>query len=209
MLTGRAVTWGSSDQTIATVNANGLVTGVALGSATITATSEGKSGTSSITVTKIPVGSVTVAPPSKALLVTQTVSLTATVRDSVGTVVTDRPRLVGLEQHPRGHGVVDRVGHRGRAGHRDDHGDERNQEWHEHDHGLARSSEHGRGSAGAGHARRQRHGATDSHHVGLDRRRADRARRDVGLERRDDGKRLGEWPGDRAQTGRRDDHGDQ
>ena len=90
VLTGRAVTWGSSDQTVATVNANGLVTGVALGSATITATSEGKSGTSTITVTKIPVGSVTVAPPSKALLVTQTVSLTATVTDSVGTVVTDR-----------------------------------------------------------------------------------------------------------------------
>ncbi len=90
-MTGRAVTWGSSDQTVATVNANGLVTGVALGSATITATSEGKSGTSSITVTKIPVGSVTVAPPSKALLVTQTVSLSATVRDSVGTIVIDRP----------------------------------------------------------------------------------------------------------------------
>jgi uncharacterized protein YjdB len=91
VLTGRAVTWGSSDPTVATVNANGLVTGVALGTATITATSEGKSGTSSVTVTKIPVGSVTVAPPSKALLVTQTVSLTATVRDSLGTVVTDRP----------------------------------------------------------------------------------------------------------------------
>jgi trimeric autotransporter adhesin len=90
VLTGRAVTWGSSDQTIATVNASGLVTGVALGSATITATSEGKSGTSTITVTKIPVGTVTVAPPSKALLVTLTVSLAATVKDSVGTIVTDR-----------------------------------------------------------------------------------------------------------------------
>ena len=90
VLTGRTVTWGSSDPTVATVNANGLVTGVALGTATITATSEGKNGTSTITVTKIPVGSVTVAPPSKALLVTQTVSLTPTVTDSVGTVVTDR-----------------------------------------------------------------------------------------------------------------------
>ena len=90
VLTGRVVTWSSSDPTVATVSSTGLVTGVAVGTATITATSEGKSGTSSIAVSKIPVGSVTVAPATKALLVTQTVGLTATVKDSVGTVVTDR-----------------------------------------------------------------------------------------------------------------------
>src|SRR6476469_5387217 len=50
VLTGRAVTWSSSDQSIATVDASGLVTGVAAGVATITAASEGKSGTSQITV---------------------------------------------------------------------------------------------------------------------------------------------------------------
>ena len=43
-LTGRTVTWSSSDETKATV-ANGVVTGVAAGSTTITATSEGKNGT--------------------------------------------------------------------------------------------------------------------------------------------------------------------
>ncbi|HEV8448247.1 MAG TPA: Ig-like domain-containing protein [Gemmatimonadaceae bacterium] len=90
VLTGRVVTWGSSDPTIATVSSSGLVTGVAPGTATVSATSEGKSGISTITVTKIPVGSVTVAPPSKNLLVTQTVALTATVRDSTGAMVTDR-----------------------------------------------------------------------------------------------------------------------
>ena len=63
---------------------------MAAGTATITATSEGKSGTSTITVTKIPVGSVTVAPPTKAMLVTQTFPLTATVTDTAGNVVTDR-----------------------------------------------------------------------------------------------------------------------
>ncbi len=50
-LTGRVVTWGSSNTAVATVNATGLVTGVIAGSATITPTSEGKSGTASITVT--------------------------------------------------------------------------------------------------------------------------------------------------------------
>lgn len=49
-LTGRQVTWATSDQSKATVSPSGLMTGVAAGPATITATSEGKSGTSQITV---------------------------------------------------------------------------------------------------------------------------------------------------------------
>src|SRR5438477_126500 len=50
-LTGRTVTWASSDATVASVSTTGLVRGVAVGSATITATSEGKSGTAKVTVT--------------------------------------------------------------------------------------------------------------------------------------------------------------
>jgi hypothetical protein len=44
-LTGRAVTWSSSDVSIATVSTIGLVTAVAAGNATISATSEGRTGT--------------------------------------------------------------------------------------------------------------------------------------------------------------------
>ena len=51
VLTGRLVTWSSSNTTAATVDANGLVTAVGVGGTTITATSETKTGTSSITVT--------------------------------------------------------------------------------------------------------------------------------------------------------------
>jgi hypothetical protein len=51
VMTGQTVTWSSSNTAAATVNASGVVTGVAAGSATITAMSAGKSGTSSITVT--------------------------------------------------------------------------------------------------------------------------------------------------------------
>ena len=51
VLTGRTVTWSSNATGIATVNGSGLVSGVAAGSATITATSEGKSGTAAVTVT--------------------------------------------------------------------------------------------------------------------------------------------------------------
>jgi acid phosphatase len=50
-LAGRVVTWATSDSGVARVSTTGLVTGRAAGSPTITATSEGKSGTSAITVT--------------------------------------------------------------------------------------------------------------------------------------------------------------
>ena len=50
-LTGRTITWASSNTAVATVSGSGLVTAVAAGSATITATSETKSGTATFTVT--------------------------------------------------------------------------------------------------------------------------------------------------------------
>jgi hypothetical protein len=53
-LTGRAVTWTSSNALIASVSGNGAVVGVAPGTATISASSEGVSGNASVTVTLIP-----------------------------------------------------------------------------------------------------------------------------------------------------------
>jgi uncharacterized protein YjdB len=50
-MTGQSVTWSTSNAAAATVSSTGLVTGAAAGSATITATSSGKTGTSAITVT--------------------------------------------------------------------------------------------------------------------------------------------------------------
>jgi Bacterial Ig-like domain (group 2) len=50
VLTGRVVAWASSNQSKATVDATGLVTAVAAGTAIITATSETKSGAAQITV---------------------------------------------------------------------------------------------------------------------------------------------------------------
>jgi uncharacterized protein YjdB len=49
VLTGRVVTWSSSSPALVSVNASGLVTVVAVGSATITATSETKTGTATVT----------------------------------------------------------------------------------------------------------------------------------------------------------------
>jgi len=89
-LTGRAVTWSSSDNTIATVNGSGLVTGVAAGPVTITATSEGKSGTATITVAGAPVASVTVTPASASVQAGQTQQLSATLKDANGNILTGR-----------------------------------------------------------------------------------------------------------------------
>ena len=52
-LTGRAVTWGTSSATIATVS-DGVVVGISAGIATISATSEGKTGTIQLTVNPLP-----------------------------------------------------------------------------------------------------------------------------------------------------------
>ncbi len=90
VLSGRAVTWASSSPGNATVSASGLVTGVAAGSATITATSEGQSGNAAVAVNPVPVASVAVSPDSAAVLVGQTLQLTATPLDASGNSLSGR-----------------------------------------------------------------------------------------------------------------------
>ena len=95
VLTGRTVTWSSSNLAVATVSASGLVTAGAVASqATITATSEGQSGTATVTVvSNAPVASVTVTPATASVAVGQTVRLTATLRDANGNVLSGRTVL--------------------------------------------------------------------------------------------------------------------
>lgn len=50
VISGKAFTWSSSDENIATVSSTGLVTAVANGSATITATADGVNGTATVEV---------------------------------------------------------------------------------------------------------------------------------------------------------------
>src|SRR2546428_7839658 len=90
VLSGRSVTWASSAPTVATVSSTGLVTGVAAGAATITATSEGKSGTTAVTVNLVPVASVSVSPASAGIPLGQWVQLTATLLDANGLPLSGR-----------------------------------------------------------------------------------------------------------------------
>src|SRR5437879_8126252 len=89
-LSGRTISWSSGSSAVAAVNGNGLVTGVAAGAATITATSESKSGTAAITVTSVPVASVTVSPATVSLQPGQTQQLTATPKDASGNALSGR-----------------------------------------------------------------------------------------------------------------------
>ena len=89
-LTGRTVTWSSGNTAVATVSASGLVTGVSAGAATITAASEGQSGSAAITVTSVPVASVAVSPASASVQTGQAVQLTATPKDANGNPLSGR-----------------------------------------------------------------------------------------------------------------------
>jgi Big-like domain-containing protein len=90
VLTGRVVTWTSGNPAVATVSANGLVTAVAPGSVTVTATSEGVNGTSTTTVAVVLAAIVQVSPASDTLLPGQTATLTATARDKNGNMLSGR-----------------------------------------------------------------------------------------------------------------------
>ncbi|MEP6618253.1 MAG: Ig-like domain-containing protein [bacterium] len=89
-LTSVAVVWTSSDTTVATVSATGLVSGRSIGFSTITAAAGGISASITINVKPIPVNavSVTVTP---AFFVGDSVAAAALPVDAFGTVLSGRP----------------------------------------------------------------------------------------------------------------------
>ncbi|MEJ2184437.1 MAG: Ig-like domain-containing protein [Gemmatimonadota bacterium] len=89
-LTGRSVTWQSSDDAVATVSGTGVVTGIMPGAVTITATSEGRSGTAAVTVVPVPVASVEVSPDAMSIMVGETGQFAATTKAADGSVLAGR-----------------------------------------------------------------------------------------------------------------------
>lgn len=83
-LVGRSIAWSSSNTAVATVAPGGYVTSVAAGSATITAQSEGKSGSATVSVT---------LPPPASNLTIVAMHLQQVVQDLAGTV----PIVAGRE----------------------------------------------------------------------------------------------------------------
>jgi len=93
VVSGRSVAWNSSNTAVASVNASGLVTASAAGSATLSGTVDTRVGSATVNVTIAPrpVASVTLTPNSGTLTqIGATLQLGATVRDDAGAVVTGR-----------------------------------------------------------------------------------------------------------------------
>ncbi len=89
-LSGRQVSWSSSASTIASIDGSGNISGIAPGTTVITATSEGKSGSASLTVTQVPVATVTLNPAAGYLYVGEQGAFEVTLKDANGNVLSGR-----------------------------------------------------------------------------------------------------------------------
>jgi hypothetical protein len=89
-LSGRIVAWHSDNQAAATVTPGGNVSAVAPGTARITATVEGRTGTATITVQQPTVATVTVSPATHTLGLGGSVQLNAALADADGNAITGR-----------------------------------------------------------------------------------------------------------------------
>src|SRR5207244_7139512 len=83
---GQPLTWVSDNLLVARVDAGGIVTAVANGSATITATAAGVAGSAALTVAQV-VTAVVVSPATASLLVGLTQQFTAVAQDANGNPV--------------------------------------------------------------------------------------------------------------------------
>ena len=91
VVTDRVVTWSVPSNLIASVDpSTGEVTGLLPGSVTVTATSEGKSGSALVTVGLVPVATVTIAPSSRSIDQNEATTLAATTKDALGGALSGR-----------------------------------------------------------------------------------------------------------------------
>lgn len=88
---GRPVLWGTANTAVATVSGTGLVTAAGVGSTRITATVDGVEGSANVQVISPAVASVTPSLGLGSLIVGETTTASAVLRDGAGAVLTGRP----------------------------------------------------------------------------------------------------------------------
>ena len=98
VLQGRSIGWTSSNPSIATVDVNGVVTAVSLGTTTIVATGEGKQGSATVTVSQAPVATVTLS-LNAPVLISQTTRITALLQDASRNTLNNR-QIVWASSNP-------------------------------------------------------------------------------------------------------------
>ena len=84
------VGWASDDEAVATVSAAGMVVAIKPGSARVSATGDGVTGSSMIAVTPAPVASIDIMPPTASLLAGETLQFRASVRSADGSIMDGR-----------------------------------------------------------------------------------------------------------------------
>lgn len=94
ILTGRTISWTTSNPAIATVSSTGVVTGAALGNAQITVECEGVTSSVSVTVLPRPVASVGLSPNPGTVKMGSQLQLTLDLKDSDGNQLTTTGRSV-------------------------------------------------------------------------------------------------------------------
>src|SRR6185437_5951623 len=107
VLTGRMISWTSSAPSVATIAQDGRLSGVAAGTTTITATSEGISASAVITVTPAPAATQLILLSPQPLLERSRVAFPAptvvALADSVGNVVREAGKVITVSfSHPGG-----------------------------------------------------------------------------------------------------------
>ncbi|MBV6522110.1 MAG: hypothetical protein MNPFHGCM_02256 [Gemmatimonadaceae bacterium] len=89
-LSGRAVTYSSSATSVATIDNNGTISGVAPGTTAITATVEGVTGTAQLTVLQASVATVIIEQRLPVVKEGETITLSAVTLDRIGQALTGR-----------------------------------------------------------------------------------------------------------------------
>lgn len=91
LLTGRTITWSSSNEEVAMVSSSGVVIGKSVGGpVTITANCEGQSSTAQVTVTQASVASVLITPSSADIIICKNLQFSAAALDGRGVILFDR-----------------------------------------------------------------------------------------------------------------------
>ncbi len=89
-LTDRSISWASSSVGVVTVTQSGGVTGISVGSAVVTATAEGKSGSATVTVTLPAIATIVISPATGVLTAGSSASFSAVALDAAGNQLTGR-----------------------------------------------------------------------------------------------------------------------
>lgn len=94
VINGITFQWASSNSSLASVDNTGRVLALAPGTVTISATSDGQTGTSLLTITEVPIGSCTLTPTTQKITVSGQAAPALVLRDTAGNVLSQTGRAI-------------------------------------------------------------------------------------------------------------------